>query len=358
VGLVGSLPPQIARDTKTSLHWLIERVGLEAAALPFDRDPKWICQWLDELVRVETLRRVRRGGYSSYEDFSVYRVRRGHRLQPEDLLLGREQEVAEALAVYEDLAADLPQTLPPLQVSIPNSLDRILFAFLPDRGLIGRARGLREITRWLGVFTEATRGEIAAITRQVHDAGRELVLQLESPIVLGAFAKTPRAVWPRLARWLARQVLSLLRAAPHEQWVLHLCYGDLNKTPYVRPVDLTPVMLFANALAELCHAEGIPMPEVGIPVTVGDEAPPTAEEFFAPLVWLRRDVEVSAGLAAEHHPQASRDALALMEWTLGRPVRKVSRSCGYGRCTVADTETNLALCRELAAQPPDYGLAA
>jgi hypothetical protein len=332
VHLVGSLPAEVSPDPGAALQWILERAGTEATGLPFDRDPNWVCQWLDALAALPALKRVRRGNYTGgYTDRSLYRVRHRQRLTPPDLALGRVAEVRAALQAYDALDADLPQLLPPLQVSVPSPLDRALFAFLPEHGLLAQARGALQVARALRMFTDATRSEIFSITEVLRGAGRPALLQLESPAILGAFARTPRLGWAALAHWLARHIVTLISAAPPEiAWVLHLCRGDFNKTAWTARLDLDAVVAIGNAVADLCAEHGWPMPELGVPFAGGDDAPNTDQAFYLPLRRVRRDIEAM----------------------LGRPASAVSRCCGYGRCSVADTTANIQLCRELAAEPP------
>lgn len=349
IHLVGSLPPRAASDVGEALRWVADRVGDQVMALPFDQDPNWICLWLERLAGQPALRQMRRGRYTNYDDLSLYRVRRGQRLRRTDLFLGRAAELEQALRCLVELEAQHP--VPPLQVGVPGSLDRALFAFVPQRGAVATARGLWQMGRVLRTVTASTGEEVALVVNQVHRAGREVLLQLETPAVLGALGRAPRVLHPVVARLLAIQSCAILTAAPQVQWVVHLCYGDLAKTPWVRPRDLRPVVTFANALARACARAGIAVPHLGVPVTVGAEAPPTEAAFYQPLRDLDPAVAVVLGLVAEYHPDATSTALAIAEQQLGRRVLAVSRSCGYGRCTEAEAELNLSLCRTVARQP-------
>ncbi|MBY8849554.1 hypothetical protein K7G98_14145 [Saccharothrix sp. MB29] len=47
VHLVGSLPHPLCDDPATALGWVLRHVdGVPLTALPFDRDPRWIIDWL------------------------------------------------------------------------------------------------------------------------------------------------------------------------------------------------------------------------------------------------------------------------------------------------------------------------
>jgi hypothetical protein len=175
-------------------------------------------------------------------------------------------------------------------------------------------------------------------------------LQLETPAVLVAYHRTPRSDWPLLTSELFQQVAGVLSAAPDAQWVLHLCYGYLEHTPLVTPVDVEAAVLFLNALADVLAGLALAMPTVHLPIAHGDAAPSTDPVFYAALRRLRRGIDVIAGVVAEHHPQQTRDALGLIVDALGGPVAGVAAGCGLGRRTVADAAANMALAAELARE--------
>ncbi|QFZ19489.1 hypothetical protein [Saccharothrix syringae] len=334
VHLVGSLPPPLCEDPAAAMGWFLRhRRGAELTALPYDRDPRWIIDWLDRLAAVPALERVRGGASRGYDDMPHYRVLPGRRLVPGDVAPGRPAQAEAAFAALGAAGAGDAR----VQVGIPNPLDLALFA----SGSVTAARD------WMPVVREAVLGEVAQIAATWGD---RVQLQLETPAVLVAYHRTSREAWSMLTRDLAAQVAEVLRAAPRARWVLHLCYGDLEHVPVFAPTDLDPAVEFLNGLADLLDRHRLPMPTVHLPVTSGDDPPPTDPGFFEALRRLRRGVDVIAGVVAESHPAATRRALYLTVEALGAPVTGVAAACGYGRRTVEAAAANLELAAALARE--------
>lgn len=334
VHLVGSLPHPLCDDPAAAMGWFLRhRAGAELTALPYDRDPRWIIDWLDGLVAVPALEQVRSGASRGYDDVPHYRIRPGHRLRPGDVAPGRP---AQAEAAFAALGAVGTGDLR-VQVGIPNPVDLALFA----SGSVEAARD------WLPVVQEAVVGEVAQLAATWGD---RVQLQLETPAVLVAYHQTSREAWPMLTRDLSGQVAEVLRTSPRTRWVLHLCYGDLEHVPVFTPTDLEPAVEFLNGLADLLAERRLPMPTVHLPMTSGDSPPPTDPGFFAALRRLRRGVDVIAGVVAEAHPEATRRALDLAVDALGTPVVGVAAACGYGRRTPEAAAANLELAAALARE--------
>ncbi|GGP82104.1 hypothetical protein [Saccharothrix coeruleofusca] len=327
--LVGSLPPPLCADPVAAMSWFLRHRGdVPLTALPYERDPRWIIDWLtDGLAAVPALERVHDGESRDYEDMPRYRVREGHLLSPGDVAPGRP---AQAEAAFAALAALDPPEPVRVQVGIPNALDLALFAF----GSVEAAQ------RHLPTVQAAVAGEVAQLAARWGD---RVQLQLETPAVLISYHRTPREAWPPLTAELVRQVTGVLAAAPHVRWVLHLCYGDLGHVPVFTPTDLEPAVEFLNALADAALERRTPMPVVHLPVTHGDAAPPTDPAFYGALRRLRRGIAVIAGVVAENHPEQTRRALDLTARALGGPVAGVAAACGYGRRTPAAAAANMAL---------------
>ena len=337
VHLVGSLPRPLCDDPATAMDWFLRhRSGAALTALPSDRDPRWIIDWLTHhMSAVSSLEQVRGGESRSYDDMPYYRVRPGQRLCAEEVGLSR---VAQAEAAFAALDR-LPVTgAPPrVQVGIPNALDLAVFAF----GSIEAAH------EWLPTMQTAVVHEVTELVARWDD---RLQLQLETPAVLVAYHLTPPEAWPALTADLTQQVAGVLSAAPRARWVLHLCYGDLAHVPVFTPADLKSAVLFLNALADVLAGRGVPMPVVHLPVTSGDSPPPTDPAFYDGLGRLRRGVEVIAGVVAEDHPHQTREALCLVADALARPLAGVAAACGYGRRTEAAAAANLGLAARLARE--------
>lgn len=334
VHLVGSLPSPLCRDPATAMRWFLRHCGdAEVTALPFERDPRWIIDWLDRLAAVPALEPVRTGASRHYGEMPFYRLRPDHRLSPAAVAWGLPSRTADALSALDALRPNSP---PRLQVGVPNALDMALFAF-------GSTDAAWE---QLPVMQEAVNGEVAYIAARW---GERIQFQLDTPAVLVSYCRTPREAWPDLTRRLVCQATKVLDAAPHGRWVVHLCYGDLGHQPVFMPTDLEPAVTFVNALADYETSRQLPVPTVHLPVTTGDAAPPTDPEFYRALRGLRRGVKVIAGVVAESHPKASREALDLVEDALGCPVSGVAAPCGYGRRTPEAAAANLELAVLLAS---------
>ncbi|WP_306747826.1 hypothetical protein [Saccharothrix yanglingensis] len=335
VHLVGSLPHPLCDDPATALGWVLRHVdGVPLTALPCDRDPRWIIDWLThDLAAVPALDQVRGGESKGYHDMPYYRVRPGCRLDPDDVAFGRLEQADAAFAALEAVEADRPLRL---QIGIPNALDLAMFAFGPEAA--------RE---WMPVVQAAVVGEVARVAARWGD---RVQFQLESPAVLVSYHRTPRSHWPELTAELTRQVAGVLGAAPDARWVLHLCYGDLEHVPVFEPEDLEAPVEFLNGLADVLAERRLPMPTVHLPVTSGDGPPSVDPVFFAPLRHLRRGVDVIVGVVAEAHPGATRQALELAADALGGPIAGVAAACGYGRRTVDAAAANVELAVELARE--------
>ncbi|WP_433271620.1 hypothetical protein ACQPZF_12960 [Actinosynnema sp. CS-041913] len=337
VHLVGSVPRPLCEDPTTAMGWFLDhRAGAELTALPFDRDPRWVIDWLThDLAEVPALEQVRSGASRGYDDMPCYRVRPGHRLQPADLAMDRPHLAEAAFAALPMLDTSGLAESPRVQVGIPNALDRAMFA-------LGSPEAARE---WLPVAQAAVVGEVTHLVARWGDRVR---LQLESPALLIAYHRTPRAAWTELTGQLAQQVAGVLGAAPQARWVLHLCYGDLEHSPVFIPSDLESAVLFLNALTDVLVERRIPVPAVHLPVTYDSAAPPTDPGFYDALRRLRRGVEVIAGVVNETHPEESRHALDLVVEALGGPVAGVAAACGLGRRTVTAAAANMELAGRLA----------
>jgi hypothetical protein len=339
VHLVGSLPRPLCDDPGTAMEWFLRHRGNAAlTALPSDRDPRWIIDWLTHhMSSVPSLEQVRGGESRCYDDMPYYRVRPGQRLCAEEIGLSRVEQADAAFAALDRL--QVTDTGEPLrvQVGIPNALDLAAFAF----GSIEAAQ------EWLPTMQIAV---VHEVTELVARWGDRLQLQLETPAVLVAYHLTPQAAWPVLTAELSRQVAGVLAAAPRSRWVLHLCYGDLAHVPVFTPRDVRSAVLFLNALADALAGQGAPMPTVHLPVTSGDSPPPTDPAFYDELRNLRRGVEVIAGVVAEDYPEETREALRLTVEALGVPVAGVAAACGYGRRTEDAAAANLELAARLAQE--------
>ncbi|MFE2758208.1 hypothetical protein ACFXGA_40045, partial [Actinosynnema sp. NPDC059335] len=263
VHLVGSLPRPLCDDPVTAMGWFLRhRCEAPLTALPSDRDPRWIIDWLTHhMSSVPSLELVRAGESRGYDDMPYYRVRPGDELCPEDVRLARVEQAEAAFAALERVCPSGSGDRPPVQVGIPNALDLALFTF-------GSMEAARE---WVPTMQTAV---VREVTELVARWGDRVQLQLETPAVLVAYHLTPPEAWAGLTEHLTRQVAGVLTAAPDARWVLHLCYGDLAHVPVFTPTDLKAAVRFLNALADELAGLGTPMPTVHLPVGGGAPPPP------------------------------------------------------------------------------------
>lgn len=313
------------------MQWIIDHShGQRLTALPCDLDPDWIVGYLRGLSEREALEVKRPGDYGGYENMRTYGVRRGHRLRPEDVSMGRDDRLREVLDEFRALRAERPELADlRLQVSLPNPLDLAIFVFSnrPWRSL-----------RYLPVFAQATVEEVTALTAI---AGQDVVWQLETPSVLVGMDMAKRLPGGRTlaARLLAGQVADLLARLPADAaMTLHLCYGDLQNSEMFAPRDLGPVVRYLNLLAAALRRRGRPLPPVHIPAAYGAHPAPRTERFYQPLRRLDPEWKVIAGIAAAADPAGGADSLRALEAAAGRRAYAVATACGLGRHTVDEAE--------------------
>ncbi|PKW18864.1 hypothetical protein [Saccharopolyspora spinosa] len=336
VHLVGSLPKDLAPDQRTRMQWVLDRSGgARLSAVPCDDDPSWIIEYLRSRAQVPAFEVVRDGECADYADIPVYRVRQGHRLTIEDVSLGRPEEVYRAVTTWRELGG--PAALPPVQASVPSPLDLAMFTLGdPPR-----------VLRHFPVFERMIATEVAEIAHR-HGPG-EVVLQLESPVVLYLLHRAPRPARSAIAHLLAHQLARVIVSAPRSaRWTLHLCYGDLGHVSLFGPEDLGPAVLVANALAAHLRTYGRRMPTVHIPMAHGDQPPLVDAAAYAPLHGLARGIGVIAGCVDERQPELSAKALSFAETALGQRVVGVAAACGHGRRTPTEAAFNIELARLLA----------
>ncbi|PWW66925.1 hypothetical protein [Actinokineospora spheciospongiae] len=357
VHFVGSLPPALSETDRAGMRWLLDHTApAQLTTLPCDRDPRWIIEWLEGLRDRGPLELVLDGDSSDYTRMPVYRVRRGATLHPGDVGPRRAQEVPAAIAARRGLGV---AHLPPHQVSMPAPLDLSLFAFgvpsavmrlLPPAAAL---RAIRGAIKHLPTFTAAITAEVEQVQRLADRQDEHVVIQLESPAVMVAYDRVPRAVWPLVTALLTRQLAGVIAALPPQtSLILHgWCHGDLAHKPIADTRDLSPLVDFANNLAARLDRLGRPMPPVHVALCDGETAPSTEPSDYQVLRRLRGDIRLFAGLVDEHHPEASARALELVEQVLGRPVDAVAAACGLGRRTPREAEANAALAARLSTAP-------
>jgi hypothetical protein len=313
------------------MEWILDQAGdHRLTTLPCDLDPDWLVMYLRSLAERPAFEMKRPGEYADYEDLRTYGVRRGHRLRPADVSMGREDRLREILEEFRELRVTRPEFADVrLQISLPNPLDQAIFVFAGRPWLS---------VRYLPVFAQATVDEVTALTAV---AGKDVVWQLETPSVLVGMDMAKRLPGGRsfAARLLARQVAGLLARFPAEaEVILHLCYGNLGNTELLAPRDLGPAVCYLNLLAPALRHRGRPLPPVHIPAAYGAHPSPNNAEFYRPLHRLDREWKVIAGVAAAADPEGSAESLRLLEAAADREAYAVATACGLGRHTVGQAE--------------------
>ncbi len=286
----------------------------------------WFVPLVKELKGRPEIRAVRDGDWSSYEDTDLLTVRRGQRLHIPLRLAQYVSEDRAALASVVDGDPGLP-----LQVGIPGYLDMALFTFGP----LGAIRHSRR-------FLLAVADQISAI------AAPDVVFQLEVPAALIAVASAPSFLRPAMASFMAHLVTRQVARAPRgSRFGVHLCLGDLGHRALRQLPDAGPLVLLANAIVRRWPA-GRDLEYVHLPMSGGDQPPPTEPAFYAPLRQLR-EMPLIAGIA--HELQSPADQLRvrdLVEQATGRAV-DIATSCGLGRRTADEAERAVQAMLKLAA---------
>jgi hypothetical protein len=341
---VGSLPPDLCGTPRQAMQWIIDH-GRDhrLTAVPCDLDPNWIVDYLRARAERAAFELTRPGEFTGYEDMQAYRVRRGHRLRPEDVSMDRSDLLWKILEDFRALRAEHSELAGMrLQISLPNPLDLAIFVFATRPWLS---------LRHLPVFVQATVDEVTALTTA---AGQDVVWQLETPCVLISMDMVKRIPGGRAlaARLLAGQVAGLLARLPAEAaMTMHLCYGNLTNTAMFVPRDLGPAVGYLNLLADALRRRGRPLPPVHIPAAYGAHPAPRTERFYRPLRRLDPEWQVIAGVVAAADPAGGVESLRLFETAAQRRAYAVATSCGLGRHTVDAAERAARAMAAAAAAP-------
>ena len=334
--LVGTLPQ--FEDPGSAFDWQLDALdGQLRRICGGETGPrlKWFVPLVKELKALSTIKSVRDGDWTGYDDTDRLAVRRGATLGTMDIplrLVEYAREELELLAVRGDLpTADLP-----LQVGVPGYLDMALFIFGPI-GVVRHAR----------TFMHAVARQVASIHAL---AGDRVVFQLEVPAALIAVASTPPPLRWVLAELMAHVVVRQAVLAPTgSRFGVHLCLGDLGHRALLHPRTADPVVRLANAVVRRWPA-GRVLDYVHLPMSGGNRPPSTTSSYYRPLDRLRLgDTRIVAGIA--HEDQTESDQLlvrGLVERAVRSPV-DIATSCGLGRRTPEQAARALARMRALLA---------
>jgi hypothetical protein len=293
-------------------------------------------------------------------------------VRAEDLHFGELGYSREARSSYQDfLAARRSAVLPPgvrFQVSLPTPYAVInSFCVQPDA------------QRVLPAYEQAMLAEVARIVAAVpHE---DLAVQWDVCVEMvqwdGRWEQAPP--FPGMEQFFAAMFRRLSQAVPRDvELGFHLCYGDLEATHFIEPVDAAKMVELANLIVE---SAGRPVAYVHMPVPVHW----TGDEHYAPLSGLRLPpgtelylglVHVSDGVAGTRRRMAmaakyARDFGIASECGIsrarpGQGVHAGLRGCGRsrpgqgtghgGRCLLEEWKHDRS--RGRRARPPDHPAAA
>ncbi|MEV4597124.1 hypothetical protein AB0K15_06940 [Amycolatopsis sp. NPDC049253] len=328
---VGTLP-QFA-DAEEAFRWQRGELAGQLRRISggeTGRRLQWFVPVVKELKRSGAVRVVKDGDWTAYDDTDRLAARR---LEPGQIPL---RIADDALAEFELLRAQgAPATTEqPLQVGVPGYLDMALFIFGP-LGVFKHARA----------FLEAAGAQIERVHAEQRD---RVVFQLELPLALIAVTATPLPLRRTMAEVMASLVTRQAARAPEgTRFGVHLCFGDLGHRALRQPRSAAPMVALANAVVRRWPA-GRPLDYLHLPMSGGEEPPPTGAAFYAPLRRLRPGpAVVVAGIA--HERQDERAQLRVrdhVETALGRPV-DLATSCGLGRRSPAEADGAVARMRSL-----------
>lgn len=291
----------------------------------------WVAHIIEKLREHPDVELVSDGGYTSYDDQPVFKVRKGHRLAGDSLELGHAARAEESYEAFSGLRAQHGLDGVAFQVGIPSDLDIALFSFGPAGAFRRR-----------GAFRAALVREISEIAAWAGDDG---VFQIECPAELVMIASAPPPLRPALARMLARPLMRLVTAAPPgSRFGVHLCVGDLQNRALRHLSDTGPIAAFAKALVRAWPRDRR-LEFLHLPFASGDRPAPADARFYLPLRKLRgtpAGPRIVAGLVHESQSLADqRVVLGLVEAAVGRVV-DVGPSCGLGRRTPEVAQTVLS----------------
>jgi hypothetical protein len=335
--LVGTIP---APGPREAMELAITELGSTLDMLPDGETGErlnWVQQVIEKMRQHPDIELVRQGDWSEYDKTPRFRVKRGHRLDPESIDLGYARFFRESFPIFEQLTAGRGPNGIPFQVGIPSDFDLALFTFGP-RGIFRQRRP----------YTEATLREIREIREEATD---RVVFQIEVPAELVFVARMPPPLQPLMARYMAGMVTNLAKGSPSgTRFGVHLCLGDMNHRALMAMRDTRPVVHLANAIARR-WPDGRTLEFMHAPFAAAVEPPSTDDRWYQPLERLRlpQGTRFIAGFAHDGQEiDSQRQIRATIDRALGSPA-DVAASCGLGRRTTEEAVAVMRRTAELAA---------
>jgi hypothetical protein len=313
--VVGSIPQA---DIEQAIAWQLERLpGIKyvSGGETGDRS-NWIVPFIESLRNHPDLEVKREGGWSSYDDLLVHRVRPGHTLTGSSMSLGTLERTAQELEVLDRLTPDRPEPVD-LLVGMPDYLNLALFS-MGKIGPLKHARAFRDLL-------------VQEITEVYNKFGTRVIFQLEAPLQLVATAKAGPLALPT-AGFMAERLVKVAERAPSgARFGVHLCLGDLNHEALASLDSAAPIVLLYNNLTSRWPT-GRPLEFIHAPLAGATEQVPDDPRFYAPFAKMSRSATARfvAGIAQEDHDLGDQlAALKRLEDVVGSV--DVATYCGLGR---------------------------
>lgn len=336
VHLVGSIP---ADNPTTAMLAALQHTGGRVAALP-DGETRERSNWI--VVMSERLRghpafaeRAASHWLGQLDGVPSHRVHDKQQLTPESLqsAIGLHQAFQHSYPRFTEIREEHhPHDELAFQVGLPAHVDLSAITLGPA-GVLHRR-----------TFRDAL---IAEVRRIYSEAGQDVVFQVETPVALIMASSAPRALQPKAARFMGRQIVELLREFPEGARVgLHLCAGDYGNHAAAAMRDAGPAVELANEITS-----GTPggLEFLHMPFAAGKDPAPTHPEFYRPLqqLVLPGDTRLVAGLVHEEADVSElHGVLRKVDRMTGRRA-DVATACGLGRRDRGTAVRLMRVCAEL-----------
>jgi hypothetical protein len=261
------------------------------------------------------LRQTNTGDWSTMDKRTMYKIRRGHRLdeKPLDDYLLYFRSGVDSWPVFQRMREEYDRPDLSYQVGLPTDFVISFITFGPG-GAFQNRKAFLEAT-WRGI-------------QRVYDiAGDKVIFQLEAPAEGLLTAKAPGLIRPIVARKLAKGMARIAANSPvGARFGIHLCLGSLQDEAQAevrRAGQFVPVL---NSAREQWPTDRT-LEFVHLPLLSS-----RGTDFFRGLGKLDvADTRIAAGLAREERPfDEQRDSLRRIEDEVGHSV-DISSVCGLGR---------------------------
>lgn len=298
----------------------------------------WILTTINSLRDHPDLRQIKKGDWINYKDDEKFRIKKGHKIDPESIYFGYAKAAEVSYPDFEKLREDIPDLAKTdFQVGLGSDLDMAFFSFGPLRAFT-----MRDLFR-AGLVHEV--GKVLSKT-----GTKDVVFQFEMPVETVLTTVMPGPLGRLVGRFMARGAAKTARHLPLGlRFGLHLCYGDLGNKSLVKPRSAAGLVRLTNALAKAWPADH-PLEYVHLPLAFGDVPPVTDEKFYRPLAKLRlpESIRLIAGIAHEDQPlEEQLKVREIIERHAGRQV-DIASACGLGRRDAPTAKAALDRAVELA----------